>query len=86
MLVAHPRIAQRADEDGVEVARQHVKAIGRDCGSVDEIAVGSPVEGGELDGRSRGAHHIQRVRDHFLADAVSGNNCDFVFGRHRKLR
>ncbi len=75
----HAGIAERADEDGVEVAGQHVKAVGRNGGAVDEVAVGSPVKGGELDGRARGANHFERVRDDFLADTVSGNNCD-AFG------
>ena len=42
----HAGIAERADEDGVEVAGQHVKAVGRDGGAVDEVAVGSPIEAG----------------------------------------
>ena len=76
----HARIAERADEDGIEVARQHLEAVGGDGGAVDEIAVGAPVEAGELDGGARGANHFQRVGNDFLADAVSGNNCD-AFGR-----
>ncbi len=75
----HAGIAERADKDGVEVAGQHVKAVGWDGGAVDEVAVGSPIEEGELDGGARGANHFKRVGNDFLADAVSGNDCD-AFG------
>ena len=41
----HAGIAERADEDGVEVARQHLKAAGGNRGAVGEVAVGAPIEG-----------------------------------------
>jgi hypothetical protein len=80
------RIAQRADEDGVEIARQHVEAVGGNGGAVDEVTVGAPVEDGELDRRAAGTHHFECVRNNFLPDAVSGNNCDAFVGTHDHRR
>ena len=77
------RIAERADEDGVEVARQHLEAVGRNSGAVDEVAVGAPVELGEVDGRTAGANHFERVGNDFLADAVSGHDGDTLMGHGR---
>ena len=82
----HARIAQGSDEDGVEVARQHVEAVGRNGGAVDEIAVGAPVEGGELERRARGAQHVESVGNDFLADTVSGNDGDAFVDGHELER
>ena len=79
-------IAEGTDEDGVEIARQHVEAVGGDGGAVDEIAVGAPVEDSELDSRAAGADYFQGVRNNFLADAISGNNCDAFVGAHDHRR
>ena len=43
-----PRIAERAHQDGVEVAAQHGKAIGGHCDLVAQVAVGAPVEIGQV--------------------------------------
>ena len=40
----HARIAEGADQDGVEIARQGGEAVRRNGNFVGEIAVGSPVE------------------------------------------
>ena len=82
----HARVAQRADKDGVEVPRQHLKAIRRNGGAVDQIAVGAPVECGELDGRSAGANDFDGVGDNFPADAISGNDRDAFVGGHGERR
>ena len=50
-----------------------------------QVAVGAPVKGGELDGRSAGANHFESVGNDFFADAVSGNHCDAFVGRHGKI-
>ena len=86
MLVATRGVAEGADEDGVEIARQHVEAVGGNGGAVDEVTVSAPVKGGELDRRAAGANDFESVRNHFLADAVSGNNCDAFGCRHGKSR
>ena len=46
-------IAESADQDGVEVARQHGEAIGRDGGLVAQITIGTPVEFGQFNRRAR---------------------------------
>ena len=86
MFDGHARIAQRSDEDGVEVARQHVESVGRNGGAVDEVAVGAPVEGGELERRARGAQHVESVGDDFLADSVSGDDGDASLMGHELER
>ena len=42
-------IAEGSGKDCVEVAGEHGEAIGRDGGAITEVAVGAPVEFGELD-------------------------------------
>ena len=54
MLVLHARIAERADQDRVEVAAQHREAVRRHRDAVAQIAVGAPIEMGEF--------HLQRRR------------------------
>ena len=78
----HPRVAQRSDEDGVEVARQHLESVGGNGGAVDEVAVGPPVEGGELQRRARGPQHIEGQGNDFFADAVSGDDGDALVCGH----
>ena len=78
----YARIAERADKDGVEVARQHLETVGGNGGAVDEVAVGAPVECGELDIRAAGADDFNRVGNDFFADAVSGNNGNAFAASH----
>ena len=49
----HPGIAESADQNGVEIAAQHGKAVGRNRGLVAQVAVGAPIEFGQLDMRHR---------------------------------
>ena len=84
-VAGHTWIAERAHENGVEIAGQHLEGIGRNGGSVAEVAVGAPIEAGELDGRTAGANDVESVRNHFLADTVSGNDGDaFVWSREKR--
>ena len=48
-----PRIAEGADQDGVEVARQHGEAVGGNGDAVAQVAVGAPVEVGQLNVSAR---------------------------------
>ena len=81
----HARIAERTHEDGVEVAGQHLKAVRRNSNAIDQIPVGAPVKVGELDGRTTSADDFDGVGDNFLANAVSGNDCD-AFLEHGRRR
>ncbi len=76
----HARIAECADQDRVEIAAEHGEAVGRNGGLVAQIAVGAPVEIGELHGRARGLNHVYRLRNHFLADAVARDDGDALPG------
>ena len=95
-VVGHAWIAERADEDGVELAQQIV-AVGRDRDAGRKIMVRTP---GQLSiqtaartiaGRVDGVH---RLSSNFFADAVAGNHCDShrlhltlaAFGFQRSLR
>ena len=44
-----PRVAEGADEDGVEIARQHGESVGRDGGLVAQVTVRTPIEVGKFD-------------------------------------
>ena len=75
------RVAEGAGEDGVVIAGEHGEAIGRDGGSVAQVAIGAPVEFAHLDIGSGGANHFESLRNYFLADSVSGNHGNAFFGR-----
>ena len=77
-------IAEGAHKNGVEIAGQHLEGVGRDGGAVAEVAVGAPVEAGELDGRAAGANDFESVRNDFLADTVSGNDGDALWWSREK--
>ena len=72
-------IAEGADQDGVEVAGEHGESVGRDGGLVAQVAVGAPVEVGQFDGGAGGLDDLDRLRNHFLADAVAGDDGDALF-------
>jgi len=67
------RVAEGADENGVEIAGQSGEAIGRDGDFIGEVTVGSPVERGHFDRGANGPHDIHSLRDDFLPDPVAGD-------------
>ena len=81
-----PGIAEGADKNRVEVAAQHGEAIGWHRGLVAQVAVGAPVEVAEFHGGPRGLDGLDCLRNHFLADTVSGDDGDtlsaFLFRVH----
>jgi folate-binding protein YgfZ len=70
------RIAEGADQNGIEVTGQHDEAVGRNGHAVAQIAVGSPVELREGGLRAARLQHLNRLRNHLLADPVSGDDGD----------
>src|SRR5262249_166090 len=77
----HARVAQRADEDSIKVARQHGEAIRRDGGAVLQVAVGRPVQGGEVNCSSAGFHHFQSSGNDLFTDTVT-RNYSYAFFSH----
>ena len=75
----HARIAERADQDGVEIAAQHGEAVRRNRDLVAQIAIGAPVEMGQCHLSAGGLNYLDRLWDDFLTDAVTGNNGDTLF-------
>ena len=78
----HARIAEGAQQDGVEIAFQHGEAVGRDRDAVSQVAVGAPVEMGQLDVGARGLDDVHGLGDDLGADAVPGNNGDSLLLAH----
>ena len=78
----HARIAERAQQDGVEIAFQHGEAVRRDGDAVRQVAIGAPVEMGHLDVGARGLDDFHGLGDDFRADAVSGNDGDTLLLAH----
>src|SRR6185437_11199785 len=70
------RIAERADEHGIEIMLQHGKAVRRNGSAVFEVSVRRPVEVRELNGCARCFDDSQRCRNDFLADSITRNNRD----------
>src|SRR5438034_11090993 len=78
----HSGIAKSADQNSVEVAGEHLKAIRRNGRAVFEVTVRAPVEVGQVNRRLRSLDYLDRLRDDFLADAIAGNNGSFLVGAH----
>ena len=77
-VVGHARIAERADEDRVELVAQHRVAVGRHRDAGLEEVVGAPRQRLELERSARTAadraQHLDRFGGDFLADAVAGDD------------
>ena len=76
-----PWIAESTGENCIKIAREHGKAIWRDGDAVMKIAVSAPVEFAEFDICAGGLHNFESLRNHFLADAVSGDYGNALSGR-----
>ena len=57
-------------------------AVRRDRNFVGEIAVGSPVKWGEIDGSARGLDGVYGLGDDFFPDAVAWNHGNMHFSAH----
>src|SRR3954468_5331106 len=76
------QVAESPDQDRIELAIQLREAIGRYGYSIREIAIGAPIEVDQFDGCPAGFHHLDRLRDHFFADSIAGNDCDALLWAH----
>src|SRR5436309_7739327 len=78
----HPRIAQSADEDGIEVALQHGKCVGRNGHTIFEVAISRPVKMSELHSRACSLNHIDGRGNYLFADAITRNDRNALL-RHK---
>jgi hypothetical protein len=78
---SHTRIAERPNKDGIEIAIQHRKTIGRNRNAVGKKTVRTPIEFRELNGRSGGLHHPQGLRNDLTANPIPRKDCD-TFNAH----
>src|SRR5258708_15486635 len=76
-----PWIAEGSRENSVKVAAKHGKAIGRNCHTVAEIAVGAPVEFAQLNIGASRTDDFESLGDYFLSNAVSGDHGNALPGR-----
>ena len=86
-VVGHPRVADRAEIDGVEAFQRLQPVLGHHA-AVCAVIIGAPGEGFDRErepGRARldGRQHLEPGRHHLGADAVAGNRRDPVFGHVR---
>ena len=78
-VVGDARVAERADEDRVELVAQHAVAVRRQRLAGGEKVIGAPRQVDEID-RSRrrrggrGLEHLDRLGGDVLADAVAGDD------------
>src|SRR5438105_735979 len=78
----HSGIAKSADQNGVEVAGQHLKAIWRNGDAVLEVTVRAPVEVAQVNRRLRSLDYLDRLGNDFLADAIAWDDGNFLVGAH----
>src|SRR5579862_8293463 len=78
----HSRIAECAQQDGVEIAFEHREAIGRHSNTIREIAIGAPVEMGQLNVGARGVNNVYSLTNDLGADTIPGDHCDSLLLAH----
>jgi len=78
----HSGIAKSADQNSVEVAGQHLETVRRNGGAVFEVTVRAPIEVGQVNPRLRSLDYLDRLGNDFLADAIAGNDGNFLTGAH----
>ena len=88
-MVGDVRVARGTEEDRV-VAAQRRQAVGRHHLAVRAVPVAAPAEGLELEAQSAvgGGERLEQLGaggDHFLADAVTGDQGDAI-GLHAGSR
>ena len=71
--------ADGAEQDGVGPPQLVEHAVGQDLAGAD-VAIGSEVVVGGLEGDTGGAHHLEGLGHHLGADAVPSDHCDPVSG------
>src|SRR5258708_6196308 len=79
----HAGIAKSADQNSVEVAGEHPKAIRRNGGAVFEVTVRAPIEVGQVNWYSGCLDNFDRMGNDFLADAIAGNDGNCFASAHR---
>jgi hypothetical protein len=80
----HPRIAESAYHDGLELAPQHGEAVRRDRDTVGHVARGAPVELVKFDSRTRGSNDLNGLWNHLLPDPIAGKDCNLLSGSHER--
>ena len=87
-VVGHARIAERADEDRVELPQQCRSRLAGMVTPVCEIVIGAPGQVLEVEAPPEslpdGLEHLDRFGRHFFPDAVAGDHCDVCghYSRH----
>ena len=76
------RIAKGTYQNRIEIAFQHGEATGRDSDAVRQITICAPVKLRDFDVGATSSNDLDRFRDDFFADAVSGNNGDTFLQAH----
>ena len=69
-----PWIAECARQDRIEIAAQHGEAVGGHRDLVAKVAIGAPVEVGQLNVGAGGLNDFHRLGNDFLAYAVAGDH------------
>src|SRR5215472_14305194 len=79
-VVRHAWIAERSDEDGVEIVPQHRVTVRRDRDSRLEIVIGAPPQHLEVEPAAEDVAHaaedFESLGGHLHADPVASNDSD----------
>jgi hypothetical protein len=77
-VVGHARIAERADEDRVELVAQHRIAVRRHRDAGLQVVLGAPRQHLEIEARAEHffdcSQHFHRFRGRFHADSIAGDH------------
>src|SRR5438876_1889960 len=79
----HAGIAKSADQNSVEVAREHFETIRRNGGAVFEVTVRAPIEVGQVNRCLRSLDYLDRLGNDFLADAIAWDDGNCFASAHR---
>ena len=85
LVAGHPRVADRAEIDGGEVAPQGVHESRREDGAVLQVSLGAEVEPLELQREAQALEQADSLAGDLGADSVAGDDCDAVGHGARSL-
>ena len=81
---SHARIAESADQNGIEIALQHGEPTRRNGNAVGQITIGAPIKMREFDVCAGGSNDLDGFWNYFFTNPVARNDGNTFFRAHRR--
>src|SRR6516225_6761896 len=70
----HARIAEGAQQDGVEITTQLFETIGSNRSAISQVTVSAPIEISQVESHTHGFDDFYSLGHNLLTDPISGNH------------